>query len=366
MSVPISQMWTVATYVLGQKLRGRRRYPLVLMLEPLFRCNLACAGCGKIQHPADMLRREPHARAVLRGRRAVRRADRLHSRRRTAAASADRRDRRRPGRAQEVRLPLHERHQAGGSRSTASSRRSTWRSRCTWTGRAKSTTRPSAARACTTSPSSAIRAAGSAAFASPPTPRCSSAPIPSVMRRHFDEMMELGVEGMMISPGYPYEKAPDQEHFLHRRADDRTCSADCSTARSERVAIQPVAAVPRVPQRELGTRMHALGQSHVQRLRLAEAVLPAGRRLLRHVPGAARQHRLVELRPRQRQPASAPTAWSTAATSRPPWSTPSARSAAFWPQRGCRFSAPGNRRSRTTSRSPPSSRSPGVSSNSRC
>ena len=48
MAVPISQMWTVATYVLRQRLRGRRRYPLVLMLEPLFRCNLACAGCGKI------------------------------------------------------------------------------------------------------------------------------------------------------------------------------------------------------------------------------------------------------------------------------------------------------------------------------
>ncbi len=42
MAVPISQMWTVATYVLRQKFAGRSRYPLVLMLEPLFRCNLAC------------------------------------------------------------------------------------------------------------------------------------------------------------------------------------------------------------------------------------------------------------------------------------------------------------------------------------
>ena len=57
MSVPVSQMWTVATYVLAQKLRGRRRYPLVLMLEPLFRCNLACAGCGKIQYPAHVLKK---------------------------------------------------------------------------------------------------------------------------------------------------------------------------------------------------------------------------------------------------------------------------------------------------------------------
>ena len=56
MGVPVSQMWTVATYVLKQKLKGRKRYPLVLMLEPLFRCNLACAGCGKIQYPAHVLK----------------------------------------------------------------------------------------------------------------------------------------------------------------------------------------------------------------------------------------------------------------------------------------------------------------------
>ena len=57
MPVPVSQMWTVATYVLKQKLQGRKQYPLVLMLEPLFRCNLACAGCGKIQYPAHVLKK---------------------------------------------------------------------------------------------------------------------------------------------------------------------------------------------------------------------------------------------------------------------------------------------------------------------
>src|SRR5207244_11629591 len=58
MPVPVSQMWTVATYVLKQKLKRRKRYPFVLMLEPLFRCNLACAGCGKIQYPAHILKKE--------------------------------------------------------------------------------------------------------------------------------------------------------------------------------------------------------------------------------------------------------------------------------------------------------------------
>jgi len=58
MPVPVSQMWTVASYVLKQKIAGRQRYPLVVMLEVLFRCNLACAGCRKIQYPAHVLKRQ--------------------------------------------------------------------------------------------------------------------------------------------------------------------------------------------------------------------------------------------------------------------------------------------------------------------
>src|SRR3979490_1080475 len=61
MAVPVSQMWTVASYVLKQKLAGRKRYPLVLMLEPLFRCNLACVGCGKIDYPDAILNRRTSA-----------------------------------------------------------------------------------------------------------------------------------------------------------------------------------------------------------------------------------------------------------------------------------------------------------------
>ncbi len=55
MSVPLIQQFRVGAYVLKQHLLGVERYPLVLMLEPLFRCNLACAGCGKIQYPKDVL-----------------------------------------------------------------------------------------------------------------------------------------------------------------------------------------------------------------------------------------------------------------------------------------------------------------------
>jgi hopanoid biosynthesis associated radical SAM protein HpnH len=56
-SIPLSQQIKVGAYVLKQRLLGKRRYPLVLMLEPLFRCNLACAGCGKIDYPEPILDR---------------------------------------------------------------------------------------------------------------------------------------------------------------------------------------------------------------------------------------------------------------------------------------------------------------------
>jgi len=57
MAIPLSQQIAVGGYVLKQRLRGNDRYPLVLMLEPLFRCNLACPGCGKIDYPDDILNR---------------------------------------------------------------------------------------------------------------------------------------------------------------------------------------------------------------------------------------------------------------------------------------------------------------------
>jgi len=54
MTVSLHQQVRIGAYLVKQKLMGRKRYPLVLMLEPLFRCNLACAGCGKIDFPAPI------------------------------------------------------------------------------------------------------------------------------------------------------------------------------------------------------------------------------------------------------------------------------------------------------------------------
>jgi hopanoid biosynthesis associated radical SAM protein HpnH len=55
MAIPFLQKLKIGSYVVRQHLSGRKRYPLVLMLEPLFRCNLACAGCGKIDYPDKIL-----------------------------------------------------------------------------------------------------------------------------------------------------------------------------------------------------------------------------------------------------------------------------------------------------------------------
>ena len=57
MGIHLQQALSVGQYLVTQRLKGRKKFPLVLMLEPLFRCNLACSGCGKIQHPTEILKK---------------------------------------------------------------------------------------------------------------------------------------------------------------------------------------------------------------------------------------------------------------------------------------------------------------------
>ncbi len=65
MGIPLRQSVKIGLYMAGQKLRGRTKFPLIVELEPLFACNLACPGCGKIQHPASILKqRMPVEQAV--------------------------------------------------------------------------------------------------------------------------------------------------------------------------------------------------------------------------------------------------------------------------------------------------------------
>ncbi len=65
MGIPVIQQLRVGSYILSKKLKGEKRYPLVLMLEPLFQCNLECAGCGKIDYEDDILKRRLSAEEAL-------------------------------------------------------------------------------------------------------------------------------------------------------------------------------------------------------------------------------------------------------------------------------------------------------------
>lgn len=216
MGVPVSQMWTVAKYVLSQRLKGVKRYPLVLMLEPLFRCNLACAGCGKIQYPADILKKNLSAEDCFR---AVDECGApmvsipggeplLHPEMPEIVAGLVKRkkyiylctnalllekhlDKFTPSKYLSFSVHIdgpREEHDHAVCREG------------TYDIAVK-----------------AIKAAVARGFRVTTNSTLFNNADPQRMRQMFDEMTDLGVEGMMLSPGYQYEKAPDQEHFLHRQ-----------------------------------------------------------------------------------------------------------------------------------------------------
>ena len=102
---------------------------------------------------------------------------------------------------------------------------------------------------------------------------------PERVARFFDDVTAMGVDGITVSPGYAYERAPDQEHFLTRRRTKELFREIFRAAAADGVELQPVAALPRLPGRQPGVPLHALGQPDPQHLRLAAPLLPAGRGL---------------------------------------------------------------------------------------
>jgi hopanoid biosynthesis associated radical SAM protein HpnH len=216
MAVPVSQMYTVATYVLTQKLKGVKRYPLVLMLEPLFRCNLACAGCGKIQYPDHVLDKRltpeqcwsaaeecgapmvsipggeplihPEMPEIVRGLVARKKYVYLC----TNAILLERKlDEYTPSKYLTFSIHmdgLRQEHDLAVCRDGVYD---------------------VAVRA--------IRAALKRGFRVTTNTTLFDDANPERVRAFFDEMMTVGVEGMMISPGYSYQKAPDQQNFLKRK-----------------------------------------------------------------------------------------------------------------------------------------------------
>jgi len=205
----------VATYVLKQKLQGRKRYPFVLMLEPLFRCNLACAGCGKIQYPPHILKKElspeecfkavdecgtpmvsiPGGEPLMHTQ-IDKIVEGLVARKKyiylctNALLLKEKLDLFKPSKY--LTFSVH----MDGQREHHDF------SVCREGGYDLAM--------------AGIREAVKRGFRVTTNTTLFDGADPNSVRAFFDEMMALGVEGMMLSPGYSYDKAPDQKHFLGR------------------------------------------------------------------------------------------------------------------------------------------------------
>ncbi len=216
MAVPVSQMWAVSSYVLKNRLIGRKQYPLVVMLEVLFRCNLACAGCGKVQYPAHVLKSQLTPEECFR---AVEEAG-----------------------APIVNIPGGEPllHPQIGEIVEGLIARGKYVYLCTNALLLKEKMhlfKPSKYFTFTVHLDGerdhhdfsvahegtydiaveAMKDAIANGFRVTTNSTLFDGADPGSVRRFFDDMMELGVESMMLSPGYSYDKAPDQSHFLGKQ-----------------------------------------------------------------------------------------------------------------------------------------------------
>ena len=215
MAIPLIQQLRVGGYVLGKRLKGETRYPLVLMLEPLFRCNLACAGCGKIDYPEPILDRRLSAadclaavdecgapvvsiaggepllhkeiREIVEGMIARKKFVYLCT---NALLLEKRIDQFTPSPYLTFSIHLDgdkEMHDHSVCQSGVYERAV-----------------------------SAIRAARERGFRVNVNCTLFDVVAPERAAAFFDDATALGVDGITVSPGYAYERAPDQAHFLNR------------------------------------------------------------------------------------------------------------------------------------------------------
>lgn len=216
MAVPAHQAFSLAAYLFKQKLTGRKRYPLNLMLEPLFRCNLACPGCGKIQFPDDILKKHlsveqalaaaeecgapmvtipggeplihPQIEKIVEGLLAQKRYVIMC----TNALLLERNLHRfKPNK--RLTFSIHM-DGYGEHHDHCVDRKGTYDIAV-----------------------KAIKAAVGQGFRVITNTTVFEGATIENLAKLYDHMTELGVEGFSISPGYSYEKAPDQDHFLSRK-----------------------------------------------------------------------------------------------------------------------------------------------------
>jgi len=214
--IPLRQTVRVGAYVVVQHLKGVRRYPLVLMLEPLFRCNLACAGCGKIDYPDAILNQRLSVDDCVAA------ADECGAPMVVIAGGE----------------PLLHREIDEIARRVIARKKFVYL--CTnalllekkidlfepnpyfaWTihldGDRKDHDRSVCQDGVYDRAVAAIKLAKARGFRVNINSTLFDTADPERIARFFDDVMDVGIDGITVSPGYAYERAPDQEHFLNRR-----------------------------------------------------------------------------------------------------------------------------------------------------
>jgi hopanoid biosynthesis associated radical SAM protein HpnH len=216
MAVPLNQALRVGAYVVKQHLLGRKRYPLVLMLEPLFRCNLACAGCGKIDYPAEILNQRLSVAecmeavdecgapvVVIAGGEPL-----LHREIEQIVEGAIARK----------KFVIVCTNALLLEKKMHLFRPSKWFS---WSVHLDGSREEHDVSVCQTGvydrAVAAIAAAKRAGFRTIINCTLFDTAEPERVAGFFDDVMAMGVDGISVSPGYAYERAPDQQHFLNRR-----------------------------------------------------------------------------------------------------------------------------------------------------
>jgi hopanoid biosynthesis associated radical SAM protein HpnH len=215
-AIPMNQMIRVGAYVAKQRLKGVERYPLVLMLEPLFRCNLACAGCGKIDYPDAILNQRLSVEECLEAvdecgapvvsiaggepllhREIEQIAQGIIARKKFVYLCTN-------ALLMEKKLHLFEPNPF-----------------FVWSVHLDGDKGMHDHSVCQDGvyerAVAAIRLAKAKGFRVNINCTLFDGAQPARVAEFFDEVMAIGVDGITVSPGYAYERAPDQAHFLNRR-----------------------------------------------------------------------------------------------------------------------------------------------------
>jgi hopanoid biosynthesis associated radical SAM protein HpnH len=216
LGIPLLQKLHVGTYLARQHLSGRKRYPLVLMLEPLFRCNLACAGCGKIDYPDEILNQRISVEDALHA------VDECGAPIVSIAGGEPLLHKELPqivkgiiARRKFVYLCTNALLMEKRIKDYQPSPYFVWSVHLD--GDKQDHDKSVCQEGTYDRAVAAIKAAKAKGF------RCNinctlfNNADPERMANFFDYVMQIGVDGITVSPGYAYERAPDQQHFLNRQ-----------------------------------------------------------------------------------------------------------------------------------------------------